>query len=331
MIAATGALEPPSDGSLGGDHLVGPVGKLSAKFAALGEYLRRHQGGVWGKELRLLVPTRTIKGARLTEAHAKDLSALSAAAAALGVTLSVHPIARLSEAARIVGAVERRKPPREAWARLGAFAGALAFTLALFAGGLLLSPLEMRFSPVMVGLGEVATPARSIYDGATESYVYQPHCRGSDGAPHVQTDGGGLSFTVTAGGGWAPLGSYKFLAVVAEENLIDGEPSLKIFTMSALPVNARPRQTADGAAYWGMRLPVEKPAEAMRLFVLGRKLIPFDATALERDLTASIKAVGLGRRINAAMSHLNLWGATRLAYGFHGVGKLENCIYSGSP
>ncbi len=330
VIAATGTLEPPSDGSLSGDRLIGPVEGLSEKFAALGSHLARHKGGAWGRKLHLLLPKRMSSGALVLEARAEELDALREAARSSGVELEVSAVERLSEAARIVGATGRRKNPREIWARLGAAAGMVFAACFCWFCLWALRPVKMDFAPVQVErLGGVATPARTVYSAAAGGPVPQPHCLGPDGASHILAGAEGISFAVTAEADWAPVWAYEFLVVVVGQKARRSEPTVKIYSMETLEAASRPQRGADGEIVWGMRLPIQPPPNEMKLFVLARKLIPFKTTALERGLAAHMASEeAQGRRINAAMSYLRGFGTSRLDYSFHGVEDLSGCILS---
>ncbi|MDD2870008.1 hypothetical protein [Neomegalonema sp.] len=325
-IAATGALElPPTDASR--DRLIGPVSGLSEKFAALGEHLRQRKGGDWGHSLMILTPSLTLEGAPVAKAHDGDLRDLRLAAASVGVAIDLRPVERLSEAARSVQALRRRKHPREWLARIGAAAlsalAALATALAVWAS----APLEMGFASTSVeGVGEVRTPVRSLFLQPSGRLVPQPPCLDAGPLPLVPF-GQNLTFHVSTQGGAAPLWAHDFLIVTAGKALIDGEPSLMFYPLEKLRASGNPpRKTAQGEVVWSASLTMASLVEEeMTLFVLGRRFGSFDVAALRNDLSAAMRAVPADKRLNIAGIHLTGLGFRMLDYSFRVVKNQGDC------
>lgn len=326
IVAATGALELPRDKS-SEDRVVAPVDGLSGKFAALGDYLERHVGGEkWGEDFHLFVPTLTIDGAPILEAHAPDFERLHRSAEKAKIKLRVHPVALLSEAAKILKAVGKRRHPREALAWVGLIASAAATAAAAVFGVAAFQPTQMRFAPISLGdLGAVESPVRSEHQRALGRFTPQPECVGLDGAPHIPFSEG-ISLRVSTQARWTPVWAYEFLVVVAGDAKIDDAASLKLFPMAALPVDNQPHRTAEGEISWGMRLGVEPPAEEMKLFVLGRKFLPFDAAAIERNLGDLMRNAPFERRLNVALNYLDSLSGPLIEYSFHVAENLEDCV-----
>lgn len=324
-VAATGTLKfPPNGGSQ--DRLIGPVGGVREKFAAIGAHIRMRKGGDWGSRLMLLAPREALTGEPFAEAHEEDLLTLQQEAAAAGVKIDLRLVGSLKEAAAAVGAFGRRLHPLEWPARVGALAAAAGILQASVLIVSALEPMKMSFAPVVVeGLGEFETPARSQPPPIRGVYLLQKHCVGRDELPQVPFNEG-LTISVSVRS-QAPFWAHDFLVVSAGDS---GEDP-KVFPMASLSMEGRPRKTEAGEIVWGLRLTFTEPAEEMKIFLLGRKFGTFDSAAIATGVAKAMREARPENRLNAALHHLANSGADEmLDYGFRVVEKLE-CEFAEDP
>lgn len=309
VAVATGELAVDDLASVleGGRDNVGvkPVGMLAQKFEAIGRLLIDYKGAALSSSLPLFFPRRMETGEETAAAHTETLVALEALYRAQGVTLAVHPVDSLREAAAILGA-DRLPTSRLDRALTGALLAA-----PLLAGAAaeehwrLSQPIPMSFAAFRLEDGvEIPTPAR-IVRGEGGQEIVVPECRNNRGKP-VYAVGDRLLFNVSGGG------PYLAIATISEHS------EVKVFPPQSWG-GARPD---DGG---GLSLPIKGPAEAGKLVVLARRTGPFDTEALRARLAAAVEGKAPAERINAAVNCLVKEAPGYLDYSFLTVEKEPDC------
>jgi hypothetical protein len=297
-----GALE----GARRDDVGVKPVGMLPQKFEAIGRLLVDYRGAALSSSLPFFFPRRIETGEETAVIYAEALSALTAVYQRQGVTLTLHPVSSLREAAAILG-VERLPPSRLDRALAGVlFAAPL---LAVMAGGgywQATKRFHMDFASIGVAGGEeMKTPARIVREeGGGEAVA--PVCKNSRGQA-VYAVGDRLLLNVSG------AGPHLALAIVSEHS------GVKVFP----PETWRNSQSDEED---GVTLPVNGVAEANMLIVLSQRLAPFDTKALRDRVAAAIDGKPPGERINAAMNSLVKEAPGYLQFAFFTVEGKPYCV-----
>ncbi|MEM1129016.1 MAG: hypothetical protein AAGH83_00690 [Pseudomonadota bacterium] len=293
VFFATGTLEAPADSVTPvQEGPVGAVDGLTQKFQAVATWIERHRVGPWNDRVTFFVPPVTVDGSPTVETHAHDIDELTTRAAVHGVKVRVTPLRSVSEGARILKAERPRLDRREVFARTGLGAAAVLAVLAVWAA----QPLSLRPAEIDSLLGSATSPQimtqSLISDGDQASYYALPMCRDKQDLPMVRFNDFISAEFETETTHW-PAGRYHVLfAMIGEKS----DP--KVFTSDQIqdmetPVRKRDRRIAFGGSFL-----IEAPEEEMKLVALGRKVAPYDADGIHRDLIDVAKDASPETRLN---------------------------------
>jgi hypothetical protein len=327
LFAATGGLSastsPDRAQKDGADVL--PVGQIEEKIAAFRRAIKVDMPGSFPAKLLWFVPQTTLEGGLFIEAYRSALDDLKETCQQAGVSLQVHPVATLGEAARYLG-VSTLAPTigdrLSSWTLAGTLALAGFSAATWFWLG---AHLPLSFATVTLPSGEaLVSPFRARYGTRDKRFLVQETCVDNNKLPLYRI-GDWLVLQVTAPNEgmltrW--LGGYHFTIVAVSE-----QSGLKVFPLSAFRHGrpGAPVETGVRRQRLSLALPVTGPAEMTKIFILARRGLGFDEEGLRRALQKKLAKETPSHYINATETSLQSLAPGHLTYPFRSVEREPEC------
>jgi hypothetical protein len=323
LVIATGALSRNTDPLTATRNVeILPVGGIAEKILALKRSLKTNKGAAWGQRVLFFLPVNSPDDRHTADAYVTELRELRDDFRAVGLALEVCPVATLEQAADRLGIDRLATTAAEQWLNRIALG-----CLGLVVAGVLVyrwinAPIPLGFAPLPLSNAENAmSPVRVRYELGADGHTMLPPCLGAQRMPVVRIgESLALRVVVTEPSRVVDaLGGYRFLLVAVSEN-----SGAKVFPPEA--IRAAPpaaKQAVDTRPHVGTLqyqisavVPVVPPAETSKLFVLAKRIVPFDADAVRVSLEAVTRPHPPHQRINAAVTFLARLAPGYLDYSF---------------